>query len=204
MRMCADTMAAAHRHLRRVDPALAYHFGQVRPCLLHRGRTPLFASLADAIAGQQLSTAAARTILRRLEILTGSKPMRAASVATQSTDALRSAGLSNAKTRYLKGLAEAVQDGRLNFRRLAQQSDQQVIDALVELPGVGEWTAQMFLMFGLRRADVAAPGDLGLQKGMQRLAGFDERPDKKTFLERCEPWRPYRTVGCWYLWRLAE
>ncbi|MEO0364671.1 MAG: DNA-3-methyladenine glycosylase 2 family protein [Pseudomonadota bacterium] len=204
MKLTADEMRRAHRHLRRVDPELDRRMGGLRACELHRNRRPAFASLANAIVGQQLSTKAAASILRRVETLTGSRPLRAPLVADTPSDALREAGLSNAKTRYLLTLAESVCNGDLNFRSLARQSDDVVVERLTALPGIGEWTAQMFLMFGLLRSDVAAPGDLGLQKGMQALDGLEERPDADTFLERCEVWRPYRTVGCWYLWRLAE
>ncbi|MEL7311744.1 MAG: DNA-3-methyladenine glycosylase 2 family protein [Pseudomonadota bacterium] len=204
MKLTAEQMRKAHRHLRKVDPVLGKHLGALRTCELHRNRRPAFASLANAIVGQQLSTKAAASILKRVETLTGSRPLRAPLVASTPHDALRAAGLSNAKTRYLLALAASVCSGELNFRSLARQSDGDVIERLTALPGIGEWTAQMFLMFGLLRSDVAAPGDLGLQKGMQALDGLQERPDTEAFLARCEIWRPYRTVGCWYLWRLAE
>lgn len=204
MKLTADEMRRAHRHLRKVDPALGRQLAALRTCELHRTRRPLFASLAIAIVGQQLSTKAAASILKRVERLTGSRPLRAPRVAETSPEALREAGLSNAKTRYLMTLAQAVCDGDLNFRSLTRQSDEAIIEQLTTLPGIGEWTAQMFLMFGLLRADIAAPGDLGLQKGMQALDGLASRPEPDEFLARCEIWRPYRTVGCWYLWRLAE
>ncbi|MEL6301171.1 MAG: DNA-3-methyladenine glycosylase 2 family protein [Pseudomonadota bacterium] len=204
MKLNREIMPKAHRHLRRVDPLLAEHLPRLRRCDLHLGNTPLFASLATAIVGQQLSTAAARTIQGRVEMATGSKPMRFDAILKTDEESLRSAGLSRSKTRYLKGLATAVDDGVLNFRSLARQSDALIIERLTTLPGIGEWTAQMFLMFGLKRADVAAPGDLGLLKGMQALDNLEEKPSAEAFLKRSECWRPFRSVACWYLWRLIE
>ncbi len=204
MKLTDVVMRKAHRHLRQSDPVFAQHLPRLRRCDIHSGRTPLFASLANAIVGQQLSTAAARTIQSRVESATSSRPLRFDAVLRTDAQTLRSAGLSEAKTRYLTGLAAAVQDGSLNFRSLARQSDDRVIETLTQLPGIGEWTAQMFLMFGLKRADIAAPGDLGLLKGMQVLEGLAEKPTVAEFLARAEVWRPYRSVGCWYLWRLLE
>ena len=117
---------------------------------------------------------------------------------------LRAAGLSRNKTRFLIGLAEAARDGRLNFRSLARQSDETVIDSLVALPGVGAWTAQMFLMFAMRRADVFSPADIGLQRAAKNIYGLDERPTGDEFVHFAERWRPWRTVACWYLWRHAD
>ncbi|MEM6817275.1 MAG: DNA-3-methyladenine glycosylase 2 family protein [Pseudomonadota bacterium] len=204
MKLTREIMPEAHRHLRRVDPVLAEHLPRLRRCNLHLGHTPLFASLANAIVGQQLSTAAARTIQGRVEIATGNKPMRFDAILKTNEASLRSAGLSRSKARYLKTLARAVDDGVLNFRSLARQSDAVIIERLTALPGIGEWTAQMFLMFGLKRADTAAPGDLGLLKGMQALDNLGEKPSAEAFLKRSDCWRPFRSVACWYLWRLVE
>ena len=172
-------------------------------CPLDRSRGTAFEALAGSIIGQQLSTAAARTIGARVRALAGGRLTPEACAALPS-GALRDAGLSAAKTRYLQGLARAAAHGALNFRALAQLPDDDVIDALTDFNGVGAWTAQMFLMFGMRRPDVAAPGDLGLQRGLQRLHGLDERPEPEQFVALMAPWRPYRSVASWYLWRLAE
>ena len=171
-------------------------------CPLDRPRGTAFEVLADAIIGQQLSTAAARTIGNRVRALAGGR-ISAPAIAALPHRALREAGLSEAKTRYLLGLAGAAASRALNFRALAQQTDAAVVETLTAFPGVGEWTAQMFLMFGLGRPDVAAPGDLGLQRGLQRLHGLDTRPGRGEFLELMAPWRPWRSVASWYLWRLA-
>ena len=196
-------MRRAHRHLRRSNPELGDWLQGLRRCDLHRGRADLFDTLARSIISQQLSTQAAATISARVTALGDGARLRAQHIAVCDPDALRAAGLSNAKTRYVRHLAAAACAGELNFRALAQQPDEAVIAQLTALPGVGRWTAQMFLMFALKRPDVAATGDLGLQRGMQMLFGLDERPDAETFLALAEAWRPFRSVACWYLWRIA-
>lgn len=202
-RLNAELMRRAHRHLRAQDADFSALIRRYPPCPLHRGRADLFHTLVSSIVGQQLSVKAANTIRRRLLDLSATRQLSAVPLAQLSTAQLRAAGLSGAKTRYVQGLANAALDGALNFRSLARQSDEQVIDTLVALPGVGAWTAKMFLIFGLRRPDVAAPDDVGLQRGMQFLLELPERPDHDTFMRLAEPWRPFRSVASWYLWRLA-
>ena len=185
------------------DRRLAALIAEHPRCPLDRRRGTAFETLAGSIISQQLSTAAARTIGNRVRALAGGRLTPAACVRL-SNDALRKAGLSAAKTRYLQGLARAAATGALNFRALAQRADADVVDALTDYTGVGEWTAQMFLMFGMRRPDIAAPGDLGLQRGLQLLHGLDRRPAPDEFVALMAPWRPYRSVASWYLWRRAE
>lgn len=196
-------LTRAIAELRARDAALAEVIAAHPRCPLGRYRGTGFEVLAGSIIGQQLSTAAATTIGKRVRALAGGR-VSAPAIAALPHAALREAGLSEAKTRYLLGLAEAAASGALNFRRLAQQPDEAVIEALTAFTGVGEWTAQMFLMFGLGRPDVAAPGDLGLQRGLQRLHGLDGRPGPDEFLELMAPWQPWRSIASWYLWRLAE
>lgn len=196
-------LARALADLRRRDAALAEVIAAHPRCPLDRPRGTAFEVLAGSIIGQQLSTAAARTIGNRVQALAGGR-MSPESLAALTPESLREAGLSAAKTRYVLGLADAAASGALNFRALAQQPDEAVIESLTAFTGVGEWTAQMFLMFGLGRPDVAAPGDLGLQRGLQRLYGLEERPGPDEFLELMAPWQPWRSIASWYLWRLAE
>ena len=202
-RMDKALLARALAELRGRDSALAEVIDAHPNCPLGRPRGSAFEVLAGSIIGQQLSTAAARTIGNRVRALAGGRVSPEA-VAALTPRALREAGLSDAKMRSLLGLAEAAASGKLNFRALAQQPDAAVIEALTAFKGVGEWTAQMFLMFGLGRPDVAAPGDLGLQRGLQRLHGLETRPGPDEFLGLMAPWRPWRSVASWYLWRLAE
>ncbi|MEO0616014.1 MAG: hypothetical protein AAFY69_07740 [Pseudomonadota bacterium] len=202
-RMDQALMARALRELAARDKSLARLIKAHPRCPMDRGRRTAFECLGGSIISQQLSTAAARTIGNRVAALAGGR-LDAAAIASLPTPDLRAAGLSASKARYLQGLARAAIAGDINFRALAQMSDDAVIEALTQHAGVGVWTAQMFLMFGLRRPDVAAPGDLGLQRGLQRLHDLDERPQDTDFIELMAPWRPWRSVASWYLWRLAE
>ncbi|MEN7341531.1 MAG: DNA-3-methyladenine glycosylase [Pseudomonadota bacterium] len=196
-------MAQALRHLRRQEPGFSELIRQFPRCPLDRPQTDLFDTLVSSIVGQQLSVAAAHTIGSRLLSACNKSRLEPAAITALSEQQCRSVGLSAAKTRFIKGLAQARLDGRLNFRQLAQWDDDAVIEQLVSLPGVGVWTAQMFLMFGLRRPDIAAPADVGLQRGMQMLCELPDRPDAETFMDIAASWRPYRSVASWYLWRLA-
>ncbi|MEM7452645.1 MAG: DNA-3-methyladenine glycosylase 2 family protein [Pseudomonadota bacterium] len=196
-------MARALRELTARDKGLARVIKAHPRCPMDRGRRTAFECLGGSIIGQQLSTAAARTIGKRVAALSGGR-LEAAAIASLPTPRLRAAGLSASKARFLQGLAQATVAGDINFRALAQMTDDAVIEDLTQHAGVGLWTAQMFLMFGLGRPDVAAPGDLGLQRGLQRLHDLDERPQDTDFIDFMEPWRPWRSVASWYLWRLAE
>jgi DNA-3-methyladenine glycosylase II len=153
-----------------------------------------FQTLAGSIMGQQLSVKAAATIKARVfKIVENFTPEGFLSV---SIDALRAAGLSAAKTRYIVELATRVNCGQLDFEALAEQSDEDVIAALVELPGIGRWTAEMFLMFDLKRPNVLALGDAGLQRATRLLFGVDAELENVS-----RAWQPYRSVASWYLWR---
>ncbi|MFK8053891.1 MAG: DNA-3-methyladenine glycosylase [Woeseiaceae bacterium] len=202
-RLNSTLMRRALRHLRSQPADFATLIRAYPACPLHQGQSDLFHTLASSIIGQQLSVKAAATIENRVIAASRQNRLDATALNKLSTDACRRAGLSGAKTRYIRGLAQAFADGDLNFRSLAQQTDEAVIEQLSSLPGVGVWTAQMFLMFGFRRPDIAAPADVGLQRGMQMLLDLPERPDNDTFLALSAPWRPYRSVASWYLWRLA-
>lgn len=202
-RMTPSMLNDAKRHLRRQRPSFAALIREFPDCPLARGRANLFNALAGSMVGQQLSVKAATTIRQRVLDASDTPRLCPRAISTLSDVTCREAGLSGAKTRYLKSLAIAVNNNDINFRALAQQDDEAVIAALSALPGIGVWTAQMFLISGFRRPDIAAPADVGLQRGMQMLFDLDERPDEATFLSLSEPWRPYRSVASWYLWRLA-
>jgi DNA-3-methyladenine glycosylase II len=153
-----------------------------------------FQTLAGSIISQQLSAKAADTIKRRLsEIVPKFTPEGFLSA---SVEALRGAGLSTAKARYIMELGKRINDGRLDFDALAQRADEDVISALVELPGIGRWTAEMFLIFGLKRPNVLALGDAGLQRAARLLYGLDA---ELKIVGRA--WQPYCSVASWYLWR---
>jgi len=169
------------------------------PCrLAKRGGSP-FESLAGAIIGQQLSTKAAATIRGRVAALVG-PGFEPAAILGKSPEELRAAGLSGAKARYLRELAEKVVAGIFSFETVAALDDESAVVALTELSGIGRWTAEMFLLFHLQRADVLALGDGGLQRAANLLYPRGRR--KGDLLSRVgEPWRPYRSVASWYLWR---
>jgi DNA-3-methyladenine glycosylase II len=200
-------LGRADEHLRSVDPVMRGLIdarGPIDPETDRRGSRPdPFEALARAIVGQQLSTKAARSIWERVvETLGGTATPEAFTSA--EPDALRAAGLSNSKVAYLRDLAEHVASGELNLARLAELSDEDVIADLIEIKGVGRWTAEMFLIFHLGRPDVLSTGDLGIRRAAQLAYGLEELPGP-TDLERiAEPWRPHRTLGCLYLWRSLD
>lgn len=184
----------AEHHLHQSCRVMARLIAQHGPCpLAHREFLP-FQTLANSIISQQLSAKAADTIERRVQaIVPGFTP---AGFLAVSPEALRAAGLSSAKARYIVELAQRVSDGRLNLEAMQQATDPEVIAALVELPGIGQWTAEMFLIFGLRRPDVLSLGDAGLQRAARLLFGDDAK------LEHVgQSWRPFCSVASWYLWR---
>lgn len=164
------------------------------PCRLADREFRPFQTLANSIISQQLSAKAADTIERRVQaIVPGFTP---AGFLAVPPEALRAAGLSSAKARYIVELAQRISDGRLNLEAMQEAPDADVIAALVELTGIGQWTAEMFLIFGLRRPDVLSLGDAGLQRAARLLFGDDAK------LEHVgQSWRPFRSVASWYLWR---
>lgn len=194
----------AEKYLKREDPTLRDVIRRHGPCPLGRGRSDYFNTLAGSIVSQQLSTRAASTISNRVLLLTGSSMMRAEDITRLRQPQLRAAGLSNNKAQFLLDLAEEYRSGNLNFRSLAQKPDREVIERLVQLRGIGSWTAEMFLMFALRRPDIASPKDVGLKNAMMQMYGLRKKPSEKTFLRIARRWAPYRTVACWYLWRTVD
>jgi DNA-3-methyladenine glycosylase II len=196
--------ARARRILMRRDPRLGAVIKRVGPCGLPQSRAhEPFAGLVRVILSQQLSGKAAETIFGRVEALAGGRAyLTAARVRALDIAALRTAGVSRPKIGYLHDLADRVLDGRLDLHALDTQSDEQVIAAITAVKGLGQWSAEMFLMFRLNRPDIFPVGDLGIVKGMQRLFGFKRRPAVRTMQRLAEPWRPYRSVAAWYLWRV--
>ena len=170
-----------------------------------RRRGTHWESLAHAIVYQQLAGAAAATIHGRVCALTpGARFPRPEALLALSTDALRGAGLSGAKLASLRDLAERTLDGRLVLRSIARLPDDEVIERLVTVRGIGVWSAQMFLMFRLGRLDVMPSGDLGVREGVRLLDGLTERPTPREVEERGACWAPLRSVGAWFMWRLVE
>ena len=190
----------AKRTLARRDPVLGGLMKQHGPCgLADAQHEDPFRALVHAIISQQLSTKAAATIERRVHALLRGKPSPG-TVKSVSDAQLREAGMSFQKIGYLRDLCERVQNRSLDLKALHDMPDDEVIAALTQVKGIGRWTAEMFLMFRLHRPDVLPVGDLGIVKAVQRAYGLRKVPTADYLLRLGEPWRPYRSVACWYLW----
>jgi DNA-3-methyladenine glycosylase II len=164
-----------------------------------------YGALVRTIVGQQLSTLAARSIYKRLIGLFDGRAPTPQEILDYDPDELKpAAGLSRAKTQYLRSLAEHVLSGELELERLDALDDDTVIAELVAVKGIGEWSAHMFLMFQLERQDVIAPGDLGVRKGIQVAWEMDALPTPAQVIEMAERWRPWRTVACRVLWHSLD
>ena len=193
--------------LRRQDPRLAAVIRGATPYRLSTMQgQDMFTLLCRSIVHQQVSMKAGATIYGRLLKVGGrGSKMSIKRTLAASHEALRGAGLSGQKVSYVQDLALKLKSGALPpARRLSHMDDAAVIDALVQVRGIGVWSAQMFLMFHLGRLDVLPVDDLGLQNGAQRVFGLDQRPGKAALRELAEPWRPFRSIATWYLWRATE
>ncbi|MCK6445790.1 MAG: DNA-3-methyladenine glycosylase 2 family protein [Planctomycetes bacterium] len=175
------------------------------PGAAQRAQRTHFHALARAILFQQLHWKAATTIHDRVVALTpGAGFPSAKELLALDSSALRSAGVSSNKERALRDLARRVASGELDLARVSRKPDEHVIAALTEVHGIGEWSAQMFLLFRLGRLDVMPCTDLGIQEGLRRLDGLRDRPKPKQVLARSDAWRPLRSVASWYLYRLTD
>jgi DNA-3-methyladenine glycosylase II len=196
-----DYARKARTHLSKADPVLARIIAEVGPCDL-QPRRERFQALARAIIFQQLAGAAANAIYRRFEgLFPGTDFPRPEDVLAKSVTELRSVGLSEKKALYIKDLAAHIRDGKLDFHRFHRMSDDEIVEHLTQVKGIGKWTAQMFLMFNLGRPDVMPADDLGVQNAVKRHYRMRQRPNRKRLLKHAERWRPYRTAAAWYLWR---
>ena len=196
---------AAVEHLRAVDPVLRAVIDELGADAIadrrHGRPRDHYGTLVRSIVGQQLSVRAAAAIYRRLLERYGDRTPTPQEVLADDPDELRSAaGLSRAKVTFLRSLAEHVVDGRLELEKLDSLSDEEVMSELVAVKGIGPWSAHMFLMFQLERPDILPVGDLGIRKMIQRHYGLPELPGAAEIERIAEPWRPYRTLACLYLW----
>jgi DNA-3-methyladenine glycosylase II len=198
-----DILVAGASHLRAVDRRLASLIGHVGPCRL-RPRDSIYRSLFRSILYQQLAGSAAAAILRRVCAPFGGVIPPPATLLAAPADGLRAAGLSRQKLAYLKDLAAHFDDGRLRAQRLARLPDDELIAAVTAVHGVGEWTAHMLMIFCLGRPDVLPVGDYGVRKGMQQLYRLRELPKPQKMERIAAPWRPYRSIAAWYLWRSLD
>jgi DNA-3-methyladenine glycosylase II len=215
-------MRKAVNHLRKSDPVIRAIIERIGPCRMQFGPAE-FHSLAEAIVYQQLNGKAAETIFKRFAALTG-EPLTPEGILKLSDEQLRGVGLSKQKSSYLKDLAAKTASGELDFTRLPELPDEAVIAHLTQVKGIGVWTAQMFLMFSLKRENILPTGDFGVRmaihkhyldvqrakaakksavpkKGRERKIKLPT-PEQMEKIAKC--WEPYRSVACWYLWKSLD
>jgi DNA-3-methyladenine glycosylase II len=192
-------MRKAINHLRKCDPVLCGIIERVGAFRMEYGEAE-FGSLAEAIVYQQLNGKAAATIFQRFVQLAG-EPLTPEGILSLSDKELRGAGLSKQKSAYLKDLASKTHKGLLDFSKLPQLTDEEVIKHLTQVKGIGLWTAQMFLMFMLKREDVLPTGDYGIQAAIKKHYRKRKLPKPRDMEKIARAWSPYRSVACWYLWR---
>jgi DNA-3-methyladenine glycosylase II len=196
----------AERRLAKRDPILRPFIKRHSPCRL-APHTRHFETLVDAIISQQLSTKAAETIVRRFKALYApTRFPKPSQILATPDETLRATGMSGAKVAFVKDLAAKAESAAIKFSRLSRLSDEEVIETLIPVKGIGVWTAHMFMIFSLGRLDVLPVGDLGVRKAIERLYGFDHLPtaDEIERLADARGWRPYCSIAAWYLWRSWE
>jgi DNA-3-methyladenine glycosylase II len=202
----SNIVSTATSYLSTIDPVMADAIAQVGPCTLEPN-PHLFETLVDAIISQQISIKAADAIMARLRVAAlgaASGLITPESLLPFDIDALRAAGLSPQKARYIRDLTEHVSSGRLQLDQLSELEDEAVINELVKVKGIGRWTAEMILIFSLGRPDVLPVDDLGLLEGVRGAYGLETRPTPKEVRERGELWRPYRTFATWFMWGMRR
>jgi DNA-3-methyladenine glycosylase II len=190
------------------DPTMASLVETIGPLdheARRRGRPDdAYGALVRSIVGQQLSTVAARTIYGRLTALFDHRPPTPAELLAADEETLRACGLSRPKISYLRDLARHVLEDGLDLPRLRELPDDEVASKLIAVKGIGQWSADMFLMFHLRRPDVLPVGDLGIRRAVERAYGLPGLPDEDDLQTLAAPWRPHRTLACLYLWETLE
>ncbi len=198
----AQPWADAIAHLRSLDPKWGELIDSVGPCDL-KPRKDRFGTLVRAIIGQQISSRAAATIDARLRTLSG-EPHDPVRILEVGEEGLRGCGLSGVKARYVLNLAGAVVDGSLPLKKLGSMGDDEIKARLTAIKGIGPWTAEMFLIFCLNRPDVLSVGDLGIRVGIRDFHGLDALPKPAECERLSEPWRPYRSIAMWYMWKVID
>ncbi|MDE3094585.1 MAG: DNA-3-methyladenine glycosylase 2 family protein [Chloroflexota bacterium] len=194
---------AARSHLLKADPVMRGIIKRVGPLAIEARGEP-YEALLRSVLYQQLAGAAAAAIERRFLALFGGRIPRPEDLAAAPDEALRAAGISRQKASYMHSIAQHFASGELSNRALRRASDNEVIDAVTRIKGIGRWTADMLLMFCLGRPDVLPVGDLGVRNSMRAAYQMDDPPDAETMLQIGDAWRPYRSAGTWYLWRRGD
>ena len=201
-----ETLRTAEKHLSRRDPVLRNIIKKHGECRI-QPHTKYLQTLVGSIISQQLSTKAAETIQKRfLALYAPAKFPKPELIVTTPDDELRAVGLSYQKLGYIKDLASKVADGSVNLKRLPKMSDEEIINELIKVKGIGVWTVHMFLIFSLGRMNVLPTGDLGIKNAIHRGYGLTEAP-KPTVMEAIaenNKWHPYCSIASWYLWRSLE
>lgn len=201
----AATLRAAERHLSTTDPLMAKLVARHGPCTLGARRRNPFHTLCTSIISQQLSSKAADTIQARVQLLLKANPhFTPAHFAGAAHADLRACGLSNAKAKWMVEIARRTQAKEFSFRKLVKLDDEAAIEMLDALPGIGRWSAEMYLIFALDRLDIFAMDDVGLRNSVNRLYGKGRKLSDRRTLQLTRPWAPYRSVASWYLWRLGN
>jgi DNA-3-methyladenine glycosylase II len=199
-------MRTAIKHLKK-DPVMAKIIGEAGPYRMQYGE-PRFENLVRSIVSQQLNGKVARVIFARLQeavcAVSGEKELTPAGILSLRTERMRRLGLSAAKTLYIRELAKHTKRGSVVFESLPKLENVAVIEHLTQVKGIGVWTAQMFLMFALRRNDVLPVGDLGIRMAMKGAYGLEELPRPAEMERIASAWKPYTSVACWYLWRSLD
>jgi DNA-3-methyladenine glycosylase II len=200
-----EVMQKAADHLSKHEPVLATVIEHAGLCTI-RPRTDYYRKIIESIIGQQLSVKAAASIRARFEALFPSSYPSPDQILVADFDDLRAVGLSKAKIAYIKDLAQHVVDGRLEFEKFNDMSNDDIIAELTAVKGVGEWTAHMFLMFAMVRLNILPVGDLGIRSGIQFLYGLDHlpSPDEIQKLAAQNHWRPFESIACWYIWHARD
>jgi DNA-3-methyladenine glycosylase II len=195
-------MLIALQHLRK-DPVMGQIIERTGPFSMQY-REPCFETLVRSIVYQQLSGKVANVIFGRLHAAAGERTLTPAGIMKLRPERMRRLGLSAQKTLYIRELAKHTRRGSLVFESLPESDDLTVIERLTRVKGIGVWTAQMFLMFALRRPDVLPVADLGIRSAMKRAYGLEDLPKPEEMARIAAAWKPYTSIACWYLWRSLE
>lgn len=203
MAMKPETIETALRHLRKADRVLGRVIDQVGPFKLTLERDR-YRMLVRSILSQQISTSAARAIRTRLEELIAPDKISPDAIARLTPEQLRAVGLSGQKAGYVMDLTQKVLAGEVKLQRLGRMTDEEAIEELVKVRGIGVWTAQMMLIFSLGRLDVLPHDDFGVRAAIRNMYGLADLPKKAECHSIAECWRPYASIASWYCWRSHE
>lgn len=195
-------MRKAINHLKKSDPVMAAIIERIGPFRMQYG-DPTFHTLAESILYQQLNGRAAETIFNRFTAVAGD-PLTPQGILKLTDAQMRGVGLSRQKTAYLRDLSEKTKAGLLEFERMTEMSDEEVIAHLTQVKGIGVWTADMFLIFSLRRPDILPVGDYGVQAAIKKYYKKRKWPKPAVMLKIAKPWIPYRSIASWYLWKSLD